>query len=102
MRDLEIIAVLETDADYRKFLQDWKDPLREKPIRKCARCGGAVEYRNTICLNCKKKKRPENVRRCGDCGVEVGPKRWYCDTHAMARIKLSSSKWYKKRRKIRA
>jgi hypothetical protein len=70
MVDLENITVLETEADVKQFLKEWKDEPKAK-----------------------------KVRRCG-CGAELAKGRQKCDKCASASVRAGKLRYYRRRKGI--
>jgi hypothetical protein len=70
MVDLENITVLETEADVKQFLKEWKDEPKAK-----------------------------KVRRCG-CGAELAKWRQKCDKCASASVRAGKLRYYRRRKGI--
>jgi hypothetical protein len=82
MVNLEIITVLETDADVKQFLKEWKDEpkAKGKPPRRCG-CGAELARWKHKCSKCIKeeRQRQQQKQRLCQCGAVKGGGRRKCD-----------------------
>jgi predicted nucleic acid-binding Zn ribbon protein len=51
-----VVGTLETPKDYDKFLQTWKDKPKQSKVRRCRDCGVELGRNKHLCEDCRSKQ----------------------------------------------